>query len=212
MNPTEETYKPLTAAYDFLNKELFDSKLPTCLITMQRKGKAKGYFHAESFETRKKQDIKIHEIALNPTYFKDRTDDNIFSTLLHEMVHLWQEENGSAPRINYHNREWSNKMQEFGLMPSNTGQEGGRKTGRSMSHYILQGGKFDALIKKFIENNAILYQDRPVLKITVSKKKNKIKYICQKCLLKAWGKANMKLVCGTDNVELVSAEGGESEK
>ncbi len=34
-------------------------------------------------------------------------------------------------------------MERVGLMPSDTGQPGGRKVGQSMTHYIITGGAFD---------------------------------------------------------------------
>ena len=33
-------------------------------------------------------------------------------------------------------------MQEIGLMPSNTGQPGGGKTGQQMTHYVIEDGPF----------------------------------------------------------------------
>lgn len=34
-------------------------------------------------------------------------------------------------------------MESVGLMPSHTGQPGGRRTGEKMTHFIIQGGPFD---------------------------------------------------------------------
>lgn len=207
MNPTDETYQSLNKAYNFFNEEFFKGKLPTCLITMQRKSKARGYFCPERFEARGSNLFKVHEIALNPSLFKDRTDIDILSTLLHEMVHLWQQENGQPSRRNYHNREWAAKMEEVGLIPSNTESEGGRRTGQSMSHYVQIGGKFDLLIKKYLkENKPTLYEDRPVLKATRVNKKSKIKYSCPHCSLNAWGKPGIKIMCGEDKQLLVAEE------
>lgn len=203
MNPTDETYKTLDLAYEFFNKELFEGKLPNCLITMQRKGKARGFFSPERFTTRKAENSFIHEIALNPAHFVDRSDEDIVSTLVHEMAHLWQQEHGNPPRKNYHNREWAEKMESFGLIPSNTGEEGGAKTGQSMTHYIEKNGKYDLLIKRFFANNEPLhYQDRPEAVGIALKKKNKIKYNCPKCGLNAWGKPGANLICGDDNVKM----------
>lgn len=197
----------LDLAYDFFNKELFEGKLPGCLITIQRKSKARGYFCPERFETRGESKYALHEIALNPQHFNDRSDTEIISTLVHEMVHLWQEEMGQhPPRRGYHNREWGTKMEEIGLIPSNNEEEGGRKTGQSMSHYIEQGGKFSRLITTFFANNsAIEYQDRPLMDIKKAKAKNKVKYFCPTCLAKVWGKPAMKIICGEDQALMLDA-------
>lgn len=205
LNPTDSTYKTLTEAYDFFNRELFDNKLSACLITMQRKSKAKGFFCAERFETREEQHHFVHEIALNPTYFRDESDEEIISTLVHEMVHLWQQENGKPSRGNYHNSEWADKMEDIGLIPSNTGDEGGSRTGNGMSHYIDPDGRYARLAPAFLEGKKLNYQDRPVMK-KQSKSKNKVRYTCPKCLLNAWGKPDIKIICGNDSSLLIAAE------
>ena len=50
---------------------------------------ARGYFASRRFKTRN-GDAFIDEIALNPTYFAERTTKEILSTLAHEMVHVWE--------------------------------------------------------------------------------------------------------------------------
>jgi hypothetical protein len=207
MNPTDNTYTSLNSAYEFFNQQLFDSKLPSCLITMQRKGKAYGYFSPERFETRTNESTNVHEIALNPALFKERSDAEILSTLLHEMVHLWQQEHGNPPRKSYHNKEWSSKMEEVGLVPSNTGLPDGKKTGQSMTHYIDESGKFASIIESFLINeNSIIYQDRPISVIKKIAKKNKVKYSCSVCGVNAWGKPNVNIKCGDDDVQMAATE------
>ena len=40
-----------------------------------------------------------------------------------------------------YDRQWAAKMREIGLQPSSTGEEGGKETGQSMSHYIIPDGR-----------------------------------------------------------------------
>jgi hypothetical protein len=51
-NPTKITYPSLEAAFAFFNRRLFGGRLPHCLITIQRKRSAYGYFSGARFETR----------------------------------------------------------------------------------------------------------------------------------------------------------------
>jgi hypothetical protein len=51
-DPTKATYLSLVQAYDFLNAELWAGKLPTCLVTLQRKANCRGYFAGGRFKTR----------------------------------------------------------------------------------------------------------------------------------------------------------------
>ena len=66
---------------------------------------------------------------MNPDHF-GRSDEEILSTLVHEMAHVWQQTHGRPPRRCYHDREWAAKMREIGLQPSTTGQPGGQKRGK----------------------------------------------------------------------------------
>jgi hypothetical protein len=58
------------------------------------------------------------------------------------MVHLWQQDFGHPSRAAYHNKEWGWKMEEVGLIPSDTGEPGGKRTGQNMHHYINPAGTF----------------------------------------------------------------------
>lgn len=140
--PTFETYNELQTAYDFFNTRLFDGGLPPCLITLQREKRTYGYFSSKRFVGSKSGQM-VDEIAMNPSYFAIRSIEETLSTLVHEMVHLWQFHYGKPGRRGYHNKEWGAKMDSIGLCPSNTGAEGGKRTGEKMSHYIVSGGDFE---------------------------------------------------------------------
>jgi hypothetical protein len=128
INPTKRAYGDLNSAYDFFNRHLFGGALPRCLITMQRTNKAYGYFAGDRFGALDGGEI-ADEIALNPSHFASRGTERVLSTLVHEMVHLWQHHRGSPSRNAYHNKEWAAKMREVGLVPSSTGKPGGKETG-----------------------------------------------------------------------------------
>jgi predicted SprT family Zn-dependent metalloprotease len=138
--PTEQSYAELQAAYDWFNNELFGGQLPPCLITLQRNKRTMGYFSQDRFVNL--EGSKTDEIALNPEFFGIQTVEQVLSTLVHEMVHLWQQHFGAPGRGKYHNQEWADKMREIGLPASHTGAPGGRQTGDHMDHYILEGGPF----------------------------------------------------------------------
>jgi hypothetical protein len=134
-------YTQLSEAYGWFNTRLFDGRLPDCLISLQRRFKAGGYFSQGKFSRRRGKRVTA-EIALNPDAFIGRTDGHILSTLVHEMVHLWQAEFGRPTRNGYHNEEWAAKMNTVGLIPSATGRPGGMQTGQRMTHYIRTGGPY----------------------------------------------------------------------
>jgi predicted SprT family Zn-dependent metalloprotease len=198
-NPTTQTYTSLTAAYEFFNRELFSAELPPCLITMQRHKGALGFFSGERFANTSDPMEITDEIALNPVHFATRKPVEVLSTLVHEMVHLWQHHLGTRPRKGYHDKQWAGKMLAVGLIPTETGELGGKQTGQHVTHLIEESGRFAQAVEKLLKDQpAILYHDRAGEDDEVRKKKaaSKTKYTCPGCGLNAWAKPDAPLVCG----------------
>ncbi|AID28402.1 peptidase [Mesorhizobium huakuii] len=217
INPTTTTYEGLNRAYGFFNERLFGGTLPPCLITMQRKAKAHGYFAGGRFGS-KDGAVVTDEIALNPSHFHERSTEQSLSTLVHEMVHLWQHHFGKVSRGGYHNAEWATKMKEIGLVPSDTGQPGGKQTGQRVSHYIADGGAYRVA---FVELEAsgfdALYVELWAEGAGRAKRKaknaSKSRYTCPDCGLNAWAKPAAPLICGDCGVRMKAPEGeGEEEE
>lgn len=146
--PTHVTYAELQHAYDHFNRRLFGGQLPVCLITLQREKRTCGYFSSQRFANLDGQ--TTDEIAMNPAYFAVVPILEIMQTLVHEMTHLWQHHFGKPGRGRYHNEEWANKMESIGLMPSSTGQPGGKRTGDHMADYAIKGGLFLSACEKLL--------------------------------------------------------------
>jgi SprT-like family len=198
-SPTRTTYDGLTLAYEFFNTELFGGTLPACLLTMQRQKGAYGYFSGNRFaSTGDPQDI-TDEIALNPAHFASRPTDATLSTLAHEMCHLWQHHAGKPSRNAYHNKEWAAKMRDIGLIPTDTGQPGGKDTGQKVTHLVEPDGRFAKACAAFLARHpTILYHDRAGEGEATRKKKaaSKTKYTCPDCEQNAWAKPDAHLICG----------------
>ncbi len=162
LSPTSESYNPLQIAYDHFNDTLFRGELPACLLTLQRKNNAFGYHSHKRFVRRDGVQFS-DEIAINPEYFANFPPIEVLQTLAHEMCHLWQAHFGKMKsRQCYHNREWGDRMESIGLMPSDTGQPGGRKTGQHMADYPIEGGAFVRRAAELINDKGfeILWFDR----------------------------------------------------
>jgi predicted SprT family Zn-dependent metalloprotease len=204
---TKAQYQTLDEAYNFFNEKLFNKELPDCMIVMQRKGKNNlGYYHPERYinraslevakKSKKKIKADIDELSLNPDNFIGCTDTAILSTLVHEMVHVWQFHcTEKYPRNGYHDKVWGKKMDEIGLTPSNTGKEGGKRTGQQMHHYIILNGLFEKHCLKFLSNRQIKLSSFPLPK-QASASKNKTKYSCPVCEQNAWAKPGANIQCG----------------
>ncbi len=235
-NPTTQTYNELQAAFDYFNRVLFDDTIPRCLITLQREKRTYGYASFKRFIHRNDETL-VDEIAMNPAYFAVIPLLEILQTLVHEMVHIWQFHYGKAGRRGYHNKEWANKMESIGLMPSSTGEPGGAKTGEKVADYPIEGGAFLQAAQHFMEQgHGISWLDRyaarppqnydgfsstssnshqltaappphsgipaavssteAVFIYPAENRSNRAKYRCPECGIQAWGKPNLKLLCG----------------
>jgi hypothetical protein len=193
---TPAEYRAFQEAYDFFNAELFAGSLPPVLVTLQRHAKARGYFSPDRF-TGRTEKAAAHELAMNPDTFTGRSDEEILSTLAHEMTHVWQQSHGTPPRRSYHDRQWAAKMKEVGLHPSTTGQPGGNETGQSVTHYIIPGGPYATAYAKLKARGFQLHwQSAPEGKEAKAKKASKTKFTCPECAQNAWAKPDALLICG----------------
>lgn len=164
MTPSEELYgETFTTAYRFFNEHLFADGLPECVITVQRGKNYLGFFAPKRWKSPAGQ--YAHELAMNTSYFNEQTLMQILQTLVHEQVHLWQEEYGKPSRSGYHNKEWARKMESIGLMPSSTHAPGGKKTGHHMGDYPISGGLFEEKCIQLIQSGFNLkWIDRSIIR------------------------------------------------
>ena len=218
--PTEEQFQALNRAYQYFNQKLFNNELPGCILNFSRKRNTHGFLAPQRWRRVGEKEYSTHEISLTPTTLY-RTPIEVFSTLVHEQVHLWQWEFGSPSRSGYHNKEWADKMEEIGLMPSDTGLEGGKRTGQRMTHFIIKGGKYEKMFKRMPKEFTLPFTSlegdifgslvngtkgkeietprmKRLKKLRPSSTK-KTKYSCKECKINVWGKPSLKLICGECN-------------
>jgi len=214
LRPTPETYDALQRAYEYFNGRLFDDQLPNCLVSLRAQGKTLGYYSQDRVVD--ENGVLADEIAMNLKHFGNRKIKEVLATLVHEQMHLWQHLFGKPGRGKYHNREWADRMKTIGLYPSNTGQPGGRETGDTMSHYVMENGPFDAAADMLLRQRfTIPWSEREKTKSSSAKGPDgaepeksgqRTKYTCPVCGLNAWAKAEAKLVCGEHMQTMPPAE------
>lgn len=184
----------LLLLYNYFNLHLFQNTLNECLITISNVKNTKGVFCLKRFS----DGIQYqNEIILNPYYFKREDNLVLFSTLAHEMCHLYCSLNGEKASGNYHSVRWAEKMKEIGLKPTNDGTMNGKETGFSMTQLIIPGGHFEEKSKEFIaENGEFKWYDRKE-EIDVKKENTlngkKYKYSCS--CSNVWGKKGLDICC-----------------
>jgi predicted SprT family Zn-dependent metalloprotease len=191
---TSIEYSGLQQAYDHFNKELFGGMLSDVFITYQRKAHSAGYFSPDRFSGRIVKFGK-HELALNPDGFIGRSDEQISSTLAHEMVHVWQQQHGKPAARGYHNKQWAAKMKAIGLQPSSTGAVGGKETGQRMAHYVIPDGTFAKAFAELAASGWKLNLESAHRTGPNGGRRGKTKFTCPACGQNAWGKPDLAISC-----------------
>jgi len=181
--PTLEQFAKYQAAWEYFNKTLFGGMLKPCLLNFSRHRGSYGFFTSNRWTKGKES---VHEISLNPDRL-DRSLEEVFGTLVHEMCHQWQHDLGeNFLRSTYHDTEWAEKMVKIGLIPSETGEPGGKPTGQKMSHYIDSKGEFIKAVRQMPQGVILPWRSIGPKEEDKPKKPKKKKYVytCPECRIK----------------------------
>jgi hypothetical protein len=199
---TLELIVPYNNAHNFFKKHLFKDLLSGVVLAFNRNVKSAGYYRPIGYVT--SDSIIIPEININP----DRLflpPEIVMSTLVHEQCHHFQCLHGSPGRGKYHNKQFADLMEYMGLMCSDTGLPGGKKTGERMTHYIIEGGRFQQVFSALPDECKIPFSTIPTRRFhnrnttrvtpTVENDRNKTKFVCPICGCAAWGKPSLHISC-----------------
>lgn len=230
VNTTRRFYDQLSMMSNRFNQDLFDGALPAPLFTLRRGGQSLAHCLYANWQGNAGD--AIAEISLNPGLFAQHSWLTLMRSIAEQLCHLWQHCHGTPSRPGYHNKEWSNKLETIGLMPSSTGEPGGRRTGQIMASYPIEGGRFirtcsDLAVRDLRLSLTARWSERPPTSMAVvslglprsvanrllspvgawsdvddaemalemRERKRKLKYICPRCGVSAWGKSGLHLAC-----------------
>lgn len=206
--PTAAQFAAYEGMFLHFNAGLFGGHLPAVILNFSRRDKTLGFFAPDRWEhTDVKAGGRRHEISLNPSMLRQRSPKDVASTLVHEMVHLWQEVAGKPSRTGYHNAEWAMQMEGVGLLPTSDGTPQGKKVGQKMTHLIIAGGRFE---KAFAALPAecllpLTCHAEPTAKKKAAAK-NKVKYSCDGCGANVWGKSGLAIICDECEARFVEVQ------
>lgn len=151
---------------DRFNKKFFNSKLETSVLSFARtSSKTLGHYNTARNAIGVENNINLNCVHLGRAKWK------VLTTLLHEMGHQWQRREGSfsdkknPSQGNYHNKEFIDMMQGFGLSYNKKGQR-----------IAPPEGIFVEFLKKY--KVEIVKEDEPTYVKPVAKSKLR-KYSCQ---------------------------------
>ena len=141
----------LNKIFDLLNQEFFESTLSRPTITIQSTPKAYGHFSLRD-DTWISKLGNTHEINIGAGTLA-RPIENVAATLLHEMVHYYNYENGiqDCSRGNtYHNRRFKEAAEARGLLVTHSDTYGWSHTepGDALLDFVLENGLTDILLNR----------------------------------------------------------------
>lgn len=228
----------LQRAYDYFNHHLFAGALDRSrvLLTWTRVHYVvAGLFAPDKWQG--EDGRKVHELAINANVMKRLGLPGVMQTLVHEMHHQRQHDDGTAGRRGYHNAEFCSEMRRTGLMPldAKTGEE--IKPGAGAHHVadkVIPGGAFE-LALRMLPSDAVPPYETDKLDVgggeepdapeaaepgeddggredppeAPKKEKTRTKYTCPTCGMNVWGKPGLggRLGCNDCGKDLIEQEG-----
>ncbi len=191
----------LNKIFDLLNAEYFENTLSRPTITIQSTPKAYGHFSLRE-DTWVSKLGATHEINIGAGTLA-RPIEEVAATLLHEMVHYWNYQNGiqDCSRGNtYHNRRFKEAAESRGLVVSHSGKYGWSHTSPadSLLEFILDNGLTDILISR---NEFAGFQiggtgtHSGTGAITPTKRSSTRKYICPCCGMSVRATRAVNIAC-----------------
>lgn len=141
----------LNKVFDLLNARFFENALSRPTITIQSTPRAYGHFSLRE-DTWVSKLGGTHEINIGAGTLA-RPIEEVAATLLHEMVHYYNYENGvqDCSRGNtYHNRKFKSAAEAHGLIVSHSEKYGWSHTepSEALIDFIIETGLTDILINR----------------------------------------------------------------
>ena len=182
-----QTIAKLEALFTVCNTELFGGELPSPIITIQ--STPKYYGHCSTKKIWKSEDESWYEINIGAE-FLNRPKEDLTATLIHEMVHLYCQENEireTSQNGRYHNTRFKNEAEARGLIIGYNSTIGHSPT--------KPGPRIDELLKKSKINLDIPFAREIGIKKTAVRRPQKV-YTCPVCGQTVKSTSHLNLICG----------------
>ena len=203
----------LNKLFDLLNATFFENALSRPTITIQSTPRAYGHFSLRE-DTWVSKIGGTHEINIGAGTLA-RPIEEVAATLLHEMVHYFNYENGvqDCSRENtYHNRKFKEAAEAHGLVVQHSDRYGWSHTAPSdaLLDLVLEYGLSDILINRnehggFQITGTGTHNGAPNGLIT-PKKSSTRKYICPCCGMSVRATREVNIACLDCSEKMILAE------
>jgi hypothetical protein len=174
-SPTPAQFTAYQQAFDYFDQTLFEKSLPDCMLSYSlRRHSSHTLFTSEQWQ--EVAGSATSEISLNLKQLSKEQPIEVMATMVREMVHLWQEKYGHPSTTGYYNREWAEKMEKVGLIPSATRLPGGKRVGKGIQQFIEPKCPFERAFRK-MPPSCLWRFDRRYLQV------KKVKDIPRRCCI-----------------------------
>lgn len=194
----------LEKMYRQLNKDYFNGELEEPIITIMSTPRAYG--HVTCGRVWKAKDKEQYELNIGAGTL-DRPIENVVSTLLHEMVHIFHLQNNikDCSRGNtYHNKKFKEKAESVGLVIDHDPRIGFSVTSPSdnLILYICEQGWNDIMLNRneytriSVGVGTATGSGGVPAQSPVKKPSSTRKYICPKCGMSVRATKEVNILCG----------------
>lgn len=203
----------LEKIYRQLNTDMFGGELEEVLITVQSSSRSYGYVTCN--KVWKVKGICKYELNISAEYL-DRPIEDIVSTILHEMVHVYNQMHGiqdCSRGMTYHNKRFREKAESVGLMVEHDSRIGWSitKPSEKLIDYIVAQQWTDILISR-VRTTAISAPtdkgngDKGVSDNAQDKKPSSTrKYICPRCGMSVRATKTVRIKCADCDMMMTTA-------
>ncbi len=113
-----EMQAALQAAFNAINRDFYNGELEKVIITVKEGKKKAAFGWIETAKNWKQNGIERHEINISADYLGERTVTQTITTLMHEMVHLYNIQKNIKDTTRsgiYHNKKFKETAEAHGL-------------------------------------------------------------------------------------------------
>jgi hypothetical protein len=205
--------KELEKMFSIFNNKFYNGEVQTPVITVHQDGGQSCYGWCTTskcwkYTNEEKGENAYYEINITAEYLT-RPFNDICATLLHEMVHLFNQQNeiqDCSRGGSYHNKNFKIVAEEHGLLIDKDEKYGWTKTS-------LQEDTKDFIKETWKDLKFDLYRTgglkSGVEKVKGKSKSNSKKYVCPSCGIIARATSEIRISCMECDLEMECEENGE---
>lgn len=187
-----EMQAALQAAFNAINRDFYDGELEKVIITVKEGKKKAAFGWIETAKNWKQNGVERHEINISADYIGERTVTQTITTLMHEMAHLYNLQNGIKDTTRsgiYHNAKFKATAEEHGLQVEQVDKIGWSLT--TATKETQEWIKKNVPIKSF----GVYKQSKEKDPKSGGSKQSSRKYVCAKCGLIARLTKDAAIMC-----------------